>query len=90
VSAVQHHGDAESAIYNISGDARFYTGEQLEHADDAHAGDFVWVPPCMVHVEMNLSSREPVQMVVARSTQESLKINRPTPEGWAPSSDHSH
>jgi hypothetical protein len=28
VSAAQHHGDAESGIYNISGDARFYTGEQ--------------------------------------------------------------
>ena len=30
ISAVHHHGEAESGIYIISGDARFYTGEALD------------------------------------------------------------
>ena len=87
VSAVHHHGEAESGIYIIAGDARFYTGEQLEESHDAHAGDFVWVPPQMVHVETNLSDTTPVRMVVARSTQASLTFNLPTPEGWSPRRD---
>ena len=85
VSAVHHHGEAESGIYIISGDARFFTGDRLELAHEAHAGDFVWVPPHMVHVEMNTNSTEPVRMVVARSTQASLTFNLPTPAGWQPS-----
>src|SRR5438445_8994271 len=84
VSAVHHHGEAESGIYIISGDARFFSGDQLDQAQEAHTGDFVWVPPNMVHVEMNTSQSEPVRMVVARSTQASLTFNLPTPEGWQP------
>jgi uncharacterized RmlC-like cupin family protein len=84
ISAVHHHGEAESGIYIISGHARFYTGEQLDEPREAHAGDFVWVPPDLVHVEMNASQTEPVRMVVARSTQAALTFNLPTPEGWKP------
>jgi uncharacterized RmlC-like cupin family protein len=84
ISAVHHHGEAESGIYIISGDARFYSGEALDTAQEAHTGDFVWVPPHLVHVEMNTSATEPVRMVVARSTQLSLTFNLPTPEGWRP------
>jgi len=84
VSAVHHHGEAESGIYIIAGDARFYTGDDLAAAHEAHTGDFVWVPPHMVHVEMNLSPSAPVRMVVARSTQASLTFNLPTPDGWQP------
>jgi uncharacterized RmlC-like cupin family protein len=84
VSAVHHHGEAESGIYIISGDARFYSGDQLDTGQDAHAGDFVWVPPHLVHVEMNTSKDQPVRMVVARSTQAALTFNLPTPEGWQP------
>src|SRR6266446_7548508 len=84
VSAVHHHGEAESGIYIISGNARFFSGDALDEPQEAHAGDFVWVPPHMVHVEMNTSSTEPVRMVVARSTQASLTFNLPTPDGWTP------
>jgi uncharacterized RmlC-like cupin family protein len=83
-SAVHHHGEAESGIYIISGDARFYTGDNLDQRHEAHTGDFVWVPPNLVHVEMNASTTEPVKMVVARSTQQALTFNLPTPEGWTP------
>ena len=84
VSAVHHHGESESAIYVISGHARFWSGADLSESHDAEPGDFVWVPPHLVHVEMNTSATEPVRMVVARSTQASLTFNLPTPEGWRP------
>jgi uncharacterized RmlC-like cupin family protein len=84
VSAVHHHGEAESGIYIISGQARFYSGERLDKVTPAQAGDFVWVPPNLVHVEQNVSSTEPVRMVVARSTQANLTFNLPTPENWSP------
>ena len=83
-SAVHHHGEAESGIYIIEGHARFFTGEGLEQAHDAEPGDFVWVPPHLVHVEMNRSHTESVRMVVCRSTQAALTFNLPTPEGWSP------
>lgn len=74
-SAKHHHGEAESAIYVISGQARFLTGPDGGDVHDAGPGDFVWVPPHEHHVEMNLSDTEPVKMVVSRSTQETLVFN---------------
>jgi len=71
-SGKHHHGEAESAIYVISGQARFLTGPDGDQVHDAGPGDFIWVPPHVHHVEMNLSDTEPVVMVVARSTQETL------------------
>jgi uncharacterized RmlC-like cupin family protein len=84
VSAVHHHGEAESGIYIIAGHARFYTGPGLDDAHDAEAGDFVWVPPHLPHVEQNVDPATPVRMVVARSTQANLTFNLPTPAGWSP------
>ncbi|MFN2590765.1 MAG: cupin domain-containing protein [Actinomycetota bacterium] len=75
VSGAHHHGEAESGIYIISGRARFYTGDGLDDVQDASAGDFVWVPPQVVHVEQNAGD-EPVVMAVARSTQETLVFQR--------------
>jgi uncharacterized RmlC-like cupin family protein len=79
ISAAHHHGEAESAIFIISGRARFIADGALHEAE---AGDFVWVPPHVLHVEANVGS-EPVRMVVARSTQETLVFNVEMPEGWA-------
>ncbi|MEA2639514.1 MAG: hypothetical protein QOF51_908 [Chloroflexota bacterium] len=82
VSAVHHHGEAESGIYIIAGIARFYGGDDLREVWEAGPGDFVWVPPHLVHVEMNTQDHEPVKMVVARSTQDTLIFNLPDPPGW--------
>ncbi len=82
VSAAHHHGEAESVIYIIEGSARFYSGERLDRVWDAGPGDFVYVPPQIVHVESNLSPSRPVRMVVVRSTQEAIVFNLPYPEGW--------
>lgn len=80
ISAAHHHGEAESSIYIISGHARFVTAEG---AFDAEPGDFVWVPPHVVHVEVNRSASEPIRMVVSRSTQDALVFNVEMPAGWA-------
>ncbi len=84
VSGVHHHGEAESAIYIVSGRARFYSGEALDEVQEAGPGDFVWVPPHLVHVEVNVSDFEPVRTVVARSTQEAIVVNVAGPAGWSP------
>ncbi len=83
-SAVHHHGESETAIYVIGGRARFASGDNLGDIHDATAGDFVWVGPYDLHVEINLSDTEPVRMVVARSTQEAIVVNVTPPEGWSP------
>ncbi len=84
VSAVHHHGEAESGIFIVSGRARFYSGPELDQMFEAREGEFVWVPPHLIHVEQNISTAEPVRMVVARSTQETLVFNVPSPSGWTP------
>lgn len=84
VSALHHHGRSSSGIYIVSGAARFCVGADLEEVSDAEAGDFVWVPPEVVHLEMNRSDDEPVVMAVVRSTDEAIVVNLPTPPGWQP------
>ena len=80
ISAAHHHGEAESSIYIISGHARFVAESGTY---DAEPGDFVFVPPHLVHVEVNRSTSEPIRMVVSRSTQKALVFNVDMPPGWA-------
>lgn len=78
-SGPHHHGELESVIYVISGKARFRFGDKLEHTVEAAAGDFVFVPPYLVHQEINASSDVAVDMVVARSSQENIVVNVDVP-----------
>jgi uncharacterized RmlC-like cupin family protein len=82
-SGPHHHGDLESAIYVISGHARFRYGDKLEHVVEAEAGDFIFVPPHLVHQEINASSDEPVDMIVSRSSQENVVVNVDLPKDIA-------
>ena len=82
-SGAHHHGELESAIYIISGHARFRYGERLEHVVEAEAGDFIFVPPFLVHQEINARTDEPVTMVVCRSSQENVVVNVELPDGIA-------
>jgi uncharacterized RmlC-like cupin family protein len=70
-----HHGELESIIYVISGQARMRWGESLEYTAVAGPGDFIYVPPYVPHQELNASPEEPLTCVVVRSDQEPIVIN---------------
>jgi uncharacterized RmlC-like cupin family protein len=82
-SGAHHHGPVESAIYIISGRARFRFGPRLEHTAEAGPGDFVFVPPHAVHQEINADADAPIEMIVARGGQENVVVNVELPEGGA-------
>ena len=79
-SGAHHHGGVESGIYVISGRARFRFGEALEPSIEAGPGDFVYVPPEVVHQEINLDPARSIEMIVARNSQENVVVNVPLPE----------
>jgi uncharacterized RmlC-like cupin family protein len=74
-SGAHHHGPLESGIYVVSGRARFRFGPKLEQTVDVGPGDFIFVPPEVVHQELNASDDEPVVAIVARDGQENIVVN---------------
>jgi uncharacterized RmlC-like cupin family protein len=78
-TAWHHHGDSETALYILSGVGRWWIGDGAADVREAHPGDFVFVPPNVPHWEENGSADEPVQMIVARSTQEAVVVNLDRP-----------
>ena len=83
-SGVHHHGDCESAIYIISGRARFTWGDRLQFSAEVGPGDFLFVPPNEIHMEENLSDTEPVELLVSRGCTEMLVVNVPDPRVASP------
>jgi len=80
-----HHGELETVLYIIRGHARMRWGDNLEYADIAEPGDFIYVPPFVPHQEIN-AGEGVCEAVVVRSGQEPIVVNLdlPTPE---PASD---
>lgn len=74
-TGVHHHGESETALYVLSGVGRWWVGDALDQAREAHPGDFVYIKPNVVHWEENVSDTEPVRMIVARTTQDAIVIN---------------
>jgi uncharacterized RmlC-like cupin family protein len=74
-SGAHHHGDSESVIYMIRGRARFPFGDRLQDVVEAGPGDFIYVPPHLIHQEINASDSESIEMVVTRDSQENLVVN---------------
>jgi uncharacterized RmlC-like cupin family protein len=77
-SGDHHHGRSETGIYVVTGTPAFVyrdqiTGELVRL--QAHAGDYIWVPPHVAHREENPSSDETAIIVIARSTQEAIVVN---------------
>jgi uncharacterized RmlC-like cupin family protein len=69
---IHHHGECETSIYIVSGEARYTFGPTgLEEAFDARAGDFVYIPAGEVHVEENASTTEPLVVVLTRNCPDS-------------------
>ena len=72
---IHHHGTCETSIYIVSGRARYTFGPSgLEHAFDAEAGDFVYIPAGEVHVEENASATDPLVVVLTRNCPDSLVV----------------
>ena len=65
-SGAHHHGEAETAGYVLSGSTRILYGDRFEQYVDLEAGDFIYVPPYVPHIERNLSD-EPVVFITARN-----------------------
>lgn len=56
----QHH---ETALYMMSGDAlELWTGDDLEHCETVRPGDYVYIPPNVLHVAVNRGTMPAVFM----------------------------
>ncbi|WP_426497343.1 cupin domain-containing protein [Streptomyces sp. D54] len=73
-----HHGASEAGIYVVSGHPVFvfHDGDE-EVRISAAPGDFLLVPPFVPHREEHPDPDEPVVVVIARTTQEPIKVSVP-------------
>ena len=77
-SGDHHHGEAETAIYVVSGTPRFvFLEDGHERIIQTAPGDYVFVPPFTPHREENPSADQPAVVVIARTTQEGTVVNLP-------------
>lgn len=79
VSGWHHHGEHQTAIYVLSGSMRMEFGPGGEQVLDAGPGDFLYVPPHVVHREGN-PSEEPGTAVVVRSGKGEVVTNVEGPD----------
>ena len=76
-SGDHHHGEAETAIYVVSGHPVFVFADGDEEVRlEAGPGDYIFVPPFVPHREENPGGEEAV-VVIARSSQEAIVVNLP-------------
>ncbi|WP_430296907.1 cupin domain-containing protein [Sinomonas sp. B1-1] len=73
-SLPHHHGEAETGGYVLRGHGRIYFGQDYGEYVDMSEGDFVFVPPFMPHVEVNMSVTEELVWLTAR-TPENIVVN---------------
>ena len=74
-SGDHHHGEAETAIYVVSGTPAFvFADGDQEVRLEAKPGDYIFVPPYVPHREENPGDEEAV-VVIARSSQEGIVVN---------------
>jgi len=78
-TGAHHHGDLESVIFVVKGQARMRWGDHLEFTAVADPGDFIYVPPFVPHQEINAKSDEPLECIVVRSGQEPIVVNLEIP-----------
>lgn len=78
VSAWHHHGDCETGIYVVQGRGRFSWGPEGTESAEVGPGDFLSVPPYVVHREEVLGPEEFV-MVIARGCSGVLSVDVPGP-----------
>jgi uncharacterized RmlC-like cupin family protein len=80
-TGIHHHGEQETVVFVLSGEAAVRWGDSGEHRATAQVGDFLHVPAWLPHQELNLSTTAPFCWVVVRSTPEPIVVNLPD-EFW--------
>jgi len=83
-SANHHHGEAETAIYVVSGRPEFVFLDPDSGAENrvvAQPGDYLFIPPYLPHREENNQPDAEAVVVIARSTQEAIVVNLPSLQG---------
>jgi uncharacterized RmlC-like cupin family protein len=74
-SGNHHHGEAETAIFVLSGTPAFvFADGDREIRLQTSPGDYIFVPPYVPHREENPGVEEAV-VVIARSSQEGIVVN---------------
>jgi len=74
-SGDHHHGEAETAIYVLSGTPAFVFARGREEVRlQTEPGDYIFVPPFVPHREENPGQEEAV-VIIARSSQEGIVVN---------------
>jgi uncharacterized RmlC-like cupin family protein len=82
-TGIHHHGEQDTVVYVLEGEARIRWGHSGEHSAAVGAGDFLHVPSWLPHQELNPSEEHPFRWVVVRSTPESIVVNLPD-DFWPP------
>ena len=76
-TGIHHHGEQDTVIYVLEGEATVRWGEFGEHSATVGTGDFLHVPSWLPHQELNFSKEHPFRWVVVRSTPEPIVVNLP-------------
>ncbi|MDQ1693961.1 MAG: hypothetical protein QOH85_1496 [Acidobacteriaceae bacterium] len=82
-TGIHHHGEQDTVVYVLQGEAVVRWGALGEHSATVRAGDFLHVPSWLPHQELNPSAEEPFRWVVVRSTSEPIVVNLPD-DFWTP------
>ena len=81
-TGIHHHGDQDTVVYVLEGEACVRWGNFGEHSVIVRAGDFLHVPSWLPHQELNPSKEHSFRWVVVRSTPEPIVVNLPD-DFWA-------
>ncbi|WP_037649959.1 cupin domain-containing protein [Streptomyces flavidovirens] len=76
-TGAHHHEDQETVLYVVSGTAHYRWGDRLENVAEAGPGDFVFIPPYVVHQEINRSTDLETVWAVVRSGMKGKVTNLP-------------
>jgi uncharacterized RmlC-like cupin family protein len=76
-TGIHHHGEQETVVYVLEGEAEVRWGDRGESSARVRAGDFLHVPAWLVHREVNASGTEAFRWVVVRSSAEPVVVNLP-------------
>jgi len=76
-TGIHHHGEQDTVVYVLEGEATVRWGDFGEHSATVGAGDFLHVPSWLPHQELNPSKEHPFRWVVVRSTSEPIVVNLP-------------